>query len=263
MNRRSLAVLAVVLLSGAPVVLASTTAEAQASSSAVRVDSEARSLFEAGAAAFADGRYEDALGHFRRSYELSGRPELLYNIGQAHDRLRHDAEAVAAFEEYIAAVPDAAQREEIAARLAILRASMERADVSEAGAEATPEVEPATVETAEPAEPEIVAAPAPDPAPWVLLGTGGAVAITGAILLGFGYADVATVENARDVPFSSVRRAYDDAPVLTGIGWAALGVGVAVAGVGLVWGLSSGGGSSGEHARLQLGPTGIAASGSF
>jgi hypothetical protein len=41
-----------------------------------------------------------------------------------------------------------------------------------------------------------------------------------------------------------------------------LGVGVALAGVGLVWGLSTGGGSS-EQARLRIGPTGITVSGSF
>ena len=227
-----------------------------------RVDSEARSLFEAGRSAFADARYEDALDAFRRSYALSQRPELLFNIGQCEDRLRHDAEAVAAFEAFIEALPDAAQRPEIEARLAILRASIARAEAAAAQAETV------TVPVSEPEpEAEIVVAPVvasePDPAPWIVLGTGGAVAIVGAILLGVGYANIATVENASGVPFSSVSGAYHDAPILTGAGWAALGVGVAVAGVGLVWGLTSGSGSSEQHARVRVGPTDIAVSGSF
>jgi tetratricopeptide (TPR) repeat protein len=54
-------------------------------------DEEARALFQAGRRAFADARYEDALDRFRSAYELSHRPELLYNIGHAADRLRRDA----------------------------------------------------------------------------------------------------------------------------------------------------------------------------
>ena len=61
-------------------------------------ETEARALFEAGRQAFTDGRFEDALQRFSQSYELSHRAELLFNIGQAADRLRRDAEALAAFE---------------------------------------------------------------------------------------------------------------------------------------------------------------------
>ncbi|MCX7807199.1 MAG: tetratricopeptide repeat protein, partial [Deltaproteobacteria bacterium] len=73
-------------------------------------DQEARALFQAGQVAFEDGRFEDALQYFRRSYELSGRPALLYNIGLAADRLRRDEEALSAFERYLAEVPDARNR---------------------------------------------------------------------------------------------------------------------------------------------------------
>lgn len=254
MNRSLLRLAALFVLSATPTAMWAPAAVAQVTTSDA-LDEEARSLFEAGRSAYGDGRFDEALGHFRRSYELSHRPQLLYNIGQCQDRLRHDAEALATFEEFLTALPDAPQRAEVAARLEILRTAVER----DRAAEAAVETEPAVTE-------EPVLAPVipsePDPAPWIVLGVGGAVAVAGAILLGVGYANVAAVESAMNVPFSSVRDAYDSAPALTGAGWAALGVGVALAGVGLVWGLSSGGGGN-DHAHLRISPTGIAVSGSF
>lgn len=67
------------------------SAGAQVEPSSDAVDQEARGLFEAGRAAFSDGRFDDALRYFRESFELSGRVELLYNIGTAADRLRESA----------------------------------------------------------------------------------------------------------------------------------------------------------------------------
>jgi tetratricopeptide (TPR) repeat protein len=255
MNRCLLRLAAIFFLSSASIALWTPSSVAQATPVEAN-DEEARSLFEAGRSAYGDGRFEEALGHFRRSYELSHRPQLLYNIGQCQDRLRRDAEALATFEEFLTLLPESPQHTEVAARIEILRAAIERGEASEAVAEteAETEVTEAPVAPVLPSE--------PDPAPWIVLGVGGAVAVAGAILLGVGYANVATVEGAMNVPFSSVRGAYDSAPALTGAGWAALGLGVALAGVGLVWGLSSGGGGN-EHAHLRMGPTGISVSGSF
>lgn len=87
-------------------------------------DDEARALFEAGRVAYSDGRFEAALAHFRHSYELSGRPRLLYNIGSAADKLRRDQQALEAFEAYLAQVPDADNRNEVAARIEVLRAQV-------------------------------------------------------------------------------------------------------------------------------------------
>ena len=87
------------------------------------MDQEARALFQAGTVAFSDARYDDALGHFRRAYELSGRPQLLYNIGLAADRLRRDAEALEAFEGYLSEVPDSMQHQDVEARVRVLRAA--------------------------------------------------------------------------------------------------------------------------------------------
>lgn len=95
-------------------------------------DAEARALFEAGRVAFSDGRFEDALQYFTRAYELSGRAVLLYNVGTSQDRLRHEAEAVAAFERYLELAPDAPNRREVEGRLRVLREELEREQAEEA-----------------------------------------------------------------------------------------------------------------------------------
>ena len=54
------------------------------------LDEEARAIFQAGRTAYDAARYEDALRHFQHAYRLSTRPELLYNVALAADRLRRD-----------------------------------------------------------------------------------------------------------------------------------------------------------------------------
>jgi tetratricopeptide (TPR) repeat protein len=85
-------------------------------------DREARFLFEAARSAYDAGRYEDALTSFQRAYELSQRPALLYNVGQAADRLRKDEIALDAFERYVQALPDAENRPAVEERIRVLRA---------------------------------------------------------------------------------------------------------------------------------------------
>lgn len=89
-------------------------------------DDVARSLFDAGAIAYSEGRYGDALELFERSHALSQRPELLYNIALAHDRLRHDREALEAFRAYLEGTSDGApHRDEVVSRVAVLERTLE------------------------------------------------------------------------------------------------------------------------------------------
>ena len=89
-------------------------------------DAEARSLFDAGSLAFTQGRYQEALERFVRAHELSGRPELLYNIATAHDRLRNDEAALEHFERFLAEAPDTPRRAEVEARIQVLRRQIEQ-----------------------------------------------------------------------------------------------------------------------------------------
>ena len=88
-------------------------------------DAEARTLFEQGRIAFEEGRYRDSWDYFHRAYRLSRRPKLLYNVGQAADRLRKDEEALKAFRLYLKHVPDAENRQEVEARVRALETQLE------------------------------------------------------------------------------------------------------------------------------------------
>lgn len=81
---------------------------------------EARTLFDEARAAFEAGDYLAALERFERVYELTGSPELLYNIGVSADRAGQPAKAVDAYERYLLALPDAPDRADVEARIAAL-----------------------------------------------------------------------------------------------------------------------------------------------
>ncbi len=70
----------------------------------------AKALFHAGADAYAAGKYRDAVDLFRRAYELDPRPELVYNIGQAYERLGDIPKALRSFRDYLRLTPDAKDR---------------------------------------------------------------------------------------------------------------------------------------------------------
>lgn len=76
-------------------------------SSAPSRDSAARARFEAGLALYEDARYEEALIEFEGAWDLSHRPEMLFNIANAAERSFDHARAASALEEYLVLVPDA------------------------------------------------------------------------------------------------------------------------------------------------------------
>lgn len=203
-------------------------------------DEEARANFEAGRIAFADARFADALPYFERAYELSHRPELLYNIGICQDRLGHDAEALEAFEGYLEAIPDADNRSEVEQRIRTARERVTRGS-------GTPPP-PASA----------------DPTGWILLGVGGAVAIGGAVMLGVGQADAGAIAGSNGtISWTDASAGMDRANLLTGVGIGALAAGVALAGVGIALGASSGGSTAESSVTLRIGPTGALLSGAF
>jgi tetratricopeptide (TPR) repeat protein len=111
---------------------ATVVGETQAVNVEAHLDNAARELFMAGRAAYEAGRYEEALTQFQRAHSLSGRNELLFNIGQSFDRLRRDADAIEAFERYLQTEPAQDERVAIEARLAILRRHVQEASPPDA-----------------------------------------------------------------------------------------------------------------------------------
>ena len=148
-------------------------------------DEEARHLFEAARRAFDDGRLEEALDLFQRSYERSERPQLLYNIGTTADRLRRNELALESFEAYLEAIPDAPERANIEARIRVIRqelsgeAGEDAEDVAEVPSEeAAGDLEPGGADLEEPTlEPR-----ARRPFAWVAAGLALGSGIASAIL---------------------------------------------------------------------------------
>lgn len=99
----------------------------QADANADAINDEARNLFEAGAAAFSEGRFQDALTYWQGSYGLSHRPELLHNIGIAHDRLGQREEAIEKYRAFLEQRPEADNRDYVERRIVQLDEQAERA----------------------------------------------------------------------------------------------------------------------------------------
>ncbi len=96
------------------------------------LDHAARLTFQAGSEAFSAGDYATALDRFQQAYDLSHRPVLLYNIATCLDRLRRDEDAVTQFNAYIEALPDAHDRAEVEARVAVLQAAIDARNAEQA-----------------------------------------------------------------------------------------------------------------------------------
>lgn len=200
--------------------------------------SEARALFLAGRVAFDEGRFETAIKYFEASYEQSKRPQLLYNIAQCYDRLRRDEAAIAAFERYLSAEPQAENRELVEGRIRALRAAVEERARQNAAAPAASTPRQAT----SPASAGAEATPAPSTsrtwalAPAVTLGAGALVALSGGVLMIVGKGVAEDVEKAKlGVEYASLRADKQRAEREWLAGQILLGVGGAAAAAGLVW----------------------------
>jgi tetratricopeptide (TPR) repeat protein len=89
-------------------------------------DREARAEYIAGSEAFTRGDFEQAVRRFEHAYALSGRPQLLYNIGTSYDRLHRWQQAHRAFEQFLRALPESSNRDEVRARQRVIEAEIAR-----------------------------------------------------------------------------------------------------------------------------------------
>lgn len=80
----------------------SSSAPGASGGGAVDKEQRAKDLYAKGDAAYAEGRYEEALASFQEAYALSGRPQLLFNVSNAAERLGRYSEAVDALDKYLA-----------------------------------------------------------------------------------------------------------------------------------------------------------------
>ena len=221
-------------------------------------DEEAFALFEAGRMAFEQGRFADAHARFVQAYALSHRPGLLYNIATAADRGDQTAEAITAYEQYLAEDPEAENRAFIESRLTVLRA---RPVASSATATL-----PIATDTATPDVPLAVRSEA-DPAPAIALFTlaglaGGAAIITGVL----GWTARSELELACPMRACTDTTLQGRASEMAALGIATdvlAGASLALAVAGLVVVLAAPSSTNDGALSLAVGPTGLTLRGAF
>jgi tetratricopeptide (TPR) repeat protein len=147
------------------------------------VNDEARTAFREAAQRYNAGEFERAAELFEQAYELSHRPNMLFNIAQAY-RLAGPGQCRKAYEfydRYLREVPNPPNRSEVEERLAELAPCAPK-----------PEPGPAPVAAPAPAPPSATHAEAPGrawPTQAIFLG-GGTVLVLGALLFGGAQAEM-------------------------------------------------------------------------
>jgi tetratricopeptide (TPR) repeat protein len=190
--------------------LAASLLSAVAPASAQTTEEKARAAFRLGRAHYDNGDFLKAAKEFDKAYELSQRPQLLYNVYLAYRDANMPREAANALKNYLDKTQDVPNRSQLAARLRALEKGLEKKEENPAEppppavvpeekeaasdaeqkepAEEEPKEEAAGEEPAgeEPAEEE----PAADDdegefplVPVILMGTGGAM-IVGSVITG-------------------------------------------------------------------------------
>lgn len=174
-------------------------------------EQEARAHFQLGRTLYDGGRFEDAAREFQQAYDLSRRPQLLYNLFLALRDAAQVEPAIDALRRYLELVPNAQDGESLRARLASMeraqaeqrereraaqaeadrarreaeeRAQREAAARAEAEARANASVAQTPTETPS-TSPESPAEQATESGtnigPWIVVGTGGALIATGIV----------------------------------------------------------------------------------
>lgn len=203
--------------------------------------------YEAGAEAYAQRRFGVAATEFRRAYELTHEPALLFNLGSALAADGQREAARAALQDYLRSAPDAPNRPAVEARLR----------------ELAPPVAAPVVPAPPPARVTLVAPPTPRAtrSPWPLVGAvaGGVGVVAAAVGVGL-YLDVdAQFDRCAQVgcPRDEQPRAQDAASVALLWGGGALAV------AGLVTFLAAPRTTGAATAYLTPTPQGLAIGGVF
>jgi tetratricopeptide (TPR) repeat protein len=107
-------------------------------------DVTAQGHFRLGTRLYREGDFAGAAREFEESYRLSERPELLYNLYLAYRDASEIRPAADALRRYLEAVPDAAERPQLEARLARMDAEIaaREAELAEAARRAEDAAEP-------------------------------------------------------------------------------------------------------------------------
>ena len=249
------------LLASAPSVAAAQTSPYQpCTKTPAQADLDAaRGLHQAAKQYLAKALYDRAIQSWLDAATFDcTKPEVFINIGNAYERLGDTEKAIVAYKTYIdrkgaAADPDTVEKvKNLSAMLVKNKRDAEAAaEVARANGNGDGGSGSGSGSGKDGSDGGGTALPSTDGPgiwPWVVTGTGGALALTGAVLLGVGGSKISSAEAlcpSRDcgaappsTPIADLQAAQQDGNtglMLQRSGGALLGVGLATAGGGLLW----------------------------
>lgn len=98
----------------------------------------AKQRFAAGAQAYREARYKDAIDLFLQANKLEPHPELVFNVGQAYEKLGDVPNALRSYREYLRLSPGARDRATVEASIANLEARLREKGVQQVSVFSTP-----------------------------------------------------------------------------------------------------------------------------
>jgi len=219
----------------------------------------ARKAHEDALAAFDSARYDDAIRLWTEAYAHDcSRPKIFLNMGQAYERTANKRGALAMYELYVERNP-ADIPGNLPTRVDGLRAAIKQEDDDAAKKRAL-------AEATKPSAPVEMEKPL-GVAPWIVVAAGGAVAVTGAVLLPVGLAQAGSAADECTDPEARTGCPVDaidpgnSGELMSQIGQGFLYGGVGVAALGIVLELAANGerpvAGPGQETALHLvgGPT--------
>jgi tetratricopeptide (TPR) repeat protein len=212
---------------------------------------EAKVHMQAAAVAYKEGRYEDTLAELNKAYAKDPKPELHYSIGQVYVKLNRCADAIVAYENFLASKPSRERADLANQAIATCKAQQaqttpttttptEPAVQTGTDTEAPPGIEtpPAATGTTTTAPATTTTTTVDSPPAWYkdklglgLTGGGAILTIVGLVMYSSARGKIDDAENADD--YGKSQALYDDAQsqrttsmVVVTLGLAATGVGV-------------------------------------
>ena len=155
------------------------------------LEDEARAHFRIGRSLYDGGRFREAAAEFETAYRLSRRPKLLFNVYVAHREAGAAARAIGALRSFLQQTPNAPDRVNLRARLDAMESAYRRQHPE--AARPLPRSPDASPPPSEPPPTSLGAQERPrtstdaaargrsSPWPWLVVGAGGAMLLTGTL----------------------------------------------------------------------------------
>lgn len=100
--------------------------------------SEAKARFGEGARAYREARYRDAIALFQEANALEPHAELIFNVGQAYEKLGDVASALGSYREFLRLAPNAADRATVEASIRNLELRLSEKGIQQVSVLSTP-----------------------------------------------------------------------------------------------------------------------------